>query len=133
MDKRPIGVFDSGLGGLSALAELEKLLPHERLLYFGDKRMPYGNRSNEEILLFTERILRFLREQDVKLLAVACGTMSSVAMPVLGAACGLPYVDVIAPAARAAAADGRMRVGVLARPPPSLPFLRAGHAGADRE
>lgn len=115
MDNRPIGVFDSGLGGLSALAELEKLLPRERLLYFGDSlRMPYGNRDNGEILRFTERILRFMRERDVKLLAVACGTMSSVAMPVLGCGCGLPYVDVIAPAARAAADAGCARVGVLA-------------------
>jgi len=116
MDNRAIGVFDSGLGGLSALEELERLLPGESLIYFGDSaHMPYGNRSDEEITALTARIIRFFLNRNVKMLAVACGTMSSVAMPVLGKDCPLPYVEVITPAAAAAAAATKNgRIGVLA-------------------
>jgi glutamate racemase len=116
MDNRAIGVFDSGLGGLSALEELERLLPGESLIYFGDSaHMPYGNRSDAEITALTLQIIRFFISRNVKMLVVACGTMSSVAMPVLGKACALPYVEVIAPAAAAAAAATENgRVGILA-------------------
>ncbi|NMA24977.1 MAG: glutamate racemase, partial [Clostridiales bacterium] len=108
MDNRAIGVFDSGLGGLSAFEELERLLPGESLIYFGDSaNMPYGNRSDADITALTSRIIRFFIDQDVKMLVVACGTMSSVAMPVLGKDCPLPYVEVITPAAEAAAAATR--------------------------
>jgi glutamate racemase len=77
--------------------------------------MPYGNRSDADITALTSRIIRFFIDQDVKMLVVACGTMSSVAMPVLGKDCPLPYVEVITPAAEAAAAATRNgRIGILA-------------------
>ena len=116
MDNRPIGVFDSGLGGLSALAELERLLPRESLLYFGDSaRMPYGGRSAAEITAMTEQVIDYLFARDVKLLLVACGTISAIAMPHLAPRCPVPFVDVLCPAAVAAAAATRSgRVGILA-------------------
>ncbi|MDO4749562.1 MAG: glutamate racemase [Eubacteriales bacterium] len=116
MDHRPIGVFDSGLGGLSALRTLEEILPSENFIYFGDSgRMPYGGRSEEEITAFTAQILRFLCEREVKLLVVGCGTISAVAMPHLAASCPVPFVDVITPASETAVRLTKSgHVGVLA-------------------
>ena len=82
MDKRPIGVFDSGVGGLTAIKELKAILPHEDMVYFGDTaRVPYGTRSDETVTRYTEQCIRFLLSQDVKMIVVACGTASSVALP----------------------------------------------------
>ena len=78
MDNRPIGVFDSGLGGLTGVKELRKRLPHENIVYFGDTgRVPYGSRSPETILQYARQDIAFLLSKDVKCIMAACGTVSS--------------------------------------------------------
>ncbi len=80
MDNRPIGVFDSGLGGLTAVKELEKVLPGESLVYFGDTgRVPYGTRSREVIRRYAKQDMDFLLRHKVKAVLAACGTVSSAA------------------------------------------------------
>ena len=116
MDTRPIGVFDSGLGGLTALRELAALLPGEDLLYFGDTgRVPYGSRGAEIITRYAQEDAAFLLDQGVKAVVCACGTVSSVAGERLRQKMDCPFVEVVAPAAQAAAAATRTgRVGVIA-------------------
>ena len=83
-DNRPIGVFDSGLGGLTVVRELQKIMPQESLVYFGDTgRVPYGTKSEETIKLYTRQDIEFLLSQNVKAIIAACGTVSSVALPFL--------------------------------------------------
>src|SRR6267142_402340 len=102
-DPRPIGVFDSGLGGLTAVRELFRQLPHESVLYFGDTaRLPYGNKSKETVTRFSIEIASFLVRQNVKCLVVACNTASSHALGALRQRFDLPIVGVIEPAAKAA-------------------------------
>ncbi len=114
-DSRPIGVFDSGIGGLTAVRELFRHLPHESIVYFGDTaRLPYGNKSKETITRFSLEIASFLVRQNVKCLLVACGTASSHALDEVRARLNLPVIGVIEPAARAAvAASPHGRIGVL--------------------
>lgn len=114
MDNRPIGVFDSGLGGLTAVKELEKVLPGESLVYFGDTgRVPYGTRSREVIRRYAKQDMDFLLRHRVKAVLAACGTVSSAAADI-GARLPVPYFDVVAPTARAAAlATKNRRIGVL--------------------
>lgn len=116
MDPRPIGVFDSGLGGLTALRELHALLPGEELVYFGDTgRVPYGSRGEEVITRYAREDAAFLLEQGVKAVVCACGTVSSVAGEALRRETHCPFVEVVGPAARAAAAATRNgRIGVIA-------------------
>ena len=79
MDNRPIGVFDSGLGGLTGVRELRKRLPNENIVYFGDTgRVPYGSRSPETILQYARQDIAFLLSKDVKCIMAACGTVSSI-------------------------------------------------------
>jgi glutamate racemase len=105
MDIRPIGVFDSGLGGLTALRELSRLLPHEDLVYFGDTgRVPYGGRSRETIVKYARQDVAFLRTFDLKAIVIACGTVSTTALDTLVAETPLPVVGVVAPAVEAAVA-----------------------------
>ena len=81
MNNSPIGVFDSGVGGLTCVKELTKLLPHEDIVYLGDTaRVPYGTRSKETIAEYTAQDMEFLRGHNVKMILVACGTVSSVMM-----------------------------------------------------
>lgn len=114
MDNRPIGVFDSGLGGLTAVKELEKVLPGESLVYFGDTgRVPYGTRSREVIRRYARQDMDFLLGHSVKAVLAACGTVSSAAADI-GAKLPVPYFDVVGPTARAAAeATKNRRIGVL--------------------
>ncbi len=114
-DVRPIGVFDSGLGGLTAVRELFRQLPHESVLYFGDTaRLPYGNKSKETVTRFSIEIASFLVRQNVKCLVVACNTASSQALEALQGCIDVPVIGVIAPAARAAvAASPHGRIGVV--------------------
>lgn len=114
MDNRPIGVFDSGLGGLTAVKELEKVLPGESIVYFGDTgRVPYGSKSGETICRFARQDTAFLMSRGVKAVLAACGTVSSVARSV-GEALPVPYVDVIAPTAQAAfRATRNGKIGVI--------------------
>lgn len=116
MDNRPIGVFDSGLGGLTAVRSLKKILPEEDLIYFGDtSRVPYGGRSRETILKYARQDVRFLRSFDLKAILIACGTVSTTSLPTLRAENDLPMVGVVEPTCvRAAAVTKNKRVGMIA-------------------
>ena len=114
MDNRAIGVFDSGLGGLSVVRQLLEILPHERIVYFGDTgRVPYGTRSPETIEQYARQDCRFLLGQDVKFIIAACGTVSSVASSVLKEL-SVPAMGVVEPTAAAAlSATKNGKIGVL--------------------
>lgn len=103
MKQLPIGIFDSGIGGLTVMQELIKALPHESFVYFGDTaRLPYGNKSPEAIVRFSLENASFLLEQQIKMLVVACNTASAYAMEKLLSVCSVPVVGVIAPGAERA-------------------------------
>lgn len=103
MDNRPIGVFDSGLGGLTAIRELERVLPGESLVYFGDTgRVPYGTKGKETIVKYAQQIVRFLLGLNVKAILVACGTVSSVAFDEVAALADVPVFGAVEPAVEAA-------------------------------
>ncbi len=112
----PIGVFDSGVGGLSVVREILKQLPDESIVYFGDTaRVPYGGRPPEEIVAFGDQILSFLLQFDVKVVVAACNTSTSVSLPVLRRKYHLPLLGVVEPGVRAALqVTGNRRIGVLA-------------------
>ena len=104
MDTRPIGVFDSGLGGLTALRELARRMPQEDLVYFGDTgRVPYGSRSKETIIKYAQQDVAFLSTFDPKAIVIACGTVSTTALDTLRQQYAVPLYGVVEPAARAAA------------------------------
>lgn len=110
----PIGLYDSGLGGLSVVREVLRQLPHESLTYIGDTaRVPYGGRTPDELLAFNREILDLLLQSGVKAVVVACNTSSAVALPVLDAECPVPILGLIEAGARAAVSEGR-RIGVIA-------------------
>lgn len=117
MDDRAIGFFDSGIGGLSCVSAFKALLPHESVLYYGDVlHAPYGDRSREELAGFANRIADFLTAQNIKMLTVACNTISSFHLDALRARYpGLPVVGTIEMTAEylAGACKGR-RIGIIA-------------------
>lgn len=115
MDERPVGVFDSGLGGLTVLRALIDLLPHESTLYFGDTgRFPYGPKPREEVEKYAIEVGELLVDRGVKLLVVACNSATSAALPVLTERFDLPVIGVVEPGMRAAALATRTgRVGVI--------------------
>ena len=97
MKNNPIGIFDSGLGGLTAVREIQKIMPQEDIVYFGDTgRVPYGSKSREAINKYARQDARFLKKMGVKIIVAACGTVSSVA-PDLSDELGLPYTGVVNP------------------------------------
>ena len=112
----PIGIFDSGVGGLTVARELMKQLPNERLIYFGDTaRVPYGSKSKETVTKFSKQIVRFLLEQKVKAIVVACNTASAVALNEIEEEIQIPIIGVVRPGARAAAETTKnLKVGVIA-------------------
>lgn len=114
----PIGVFDSGLGGLTAVRELRRLLPGEDIVYFGDTgRVPYGTRGADIIIRYAKQDIAFLLEQNVKYIVAACGTVSSTLPSAYTDALPVPYTGVVQSAARAAArATKTGRVGVIGTP-----------------
>ena len=114
-DNRPIGVLDSGLGGLTAVRDVLSTMPGESLVYFGDTgRVPYGTRSPRIIEKYTRQDISFLLTRDIKALIVACGTISSAALPGLSHEYPLPMIGVLDPACRAAAAAAPSgRIGVI--------------------
>src|SRR5438552_17778007 len=116
MDPRPVGVFDSGVGGLTVLHECLVTLPEEDFVYLGDHaRLPYGPRPLAEIRRFAREIGVFLEAQDVKLILVACNAATSAALPQLQEELSVPVVGVITPEAHAAVqATRNRRVGLLA-------------------
>jgi glutamate racemase len=117
-DPRPIGVFDSGVGGLTVLREIMRRTPHESTIYLGDNaRAPYGPRSDDEVLAFSTQALDALAERDVKAIVVACNTSTAVGIGAFRRRYDLPVLGVIRPGASAAALSTRnRRVGVIATP-----------------
>jgi glutamate racemase len=112
---KPIGVFDSGIGGLTVVRALTRHLPHENIVYFGDTaRVPYGPKSPQVVREYSVQDTEFLMGHDVKMIVVACNTVSSVALDVVMKRAGVPVVGVIQPGAKAAAAATKnRRVGVI--------------------
>lgn len=115
MTDRPIGVFDSGVGGLTVLRELMKTLPHEDILYIGDTaRVPYGTKSAETVSRYAVQNTNFLIKKNIKLLVVACNTASSLSLPCLEERFHIPVVGVIRPgAASTIQATRNNRIGVI--------------------
>ncbi|MEO0326498.1 MAG: aspartate/glutamate racemase family protein, partial [Myxococcota bacterium] len=113
----PIGIFDSGLGGLTVAAAIRRRLPRESLVYLGDTaRVPYGTRSAHTVIRYARGCARRLATRDVKVLVVACNTVSAVALPMLRVELDVPVLGVVAPGAAAGVAATRRgaRLGVLA-------------------
>lgn len=115
MDKRAIGVFDSGLGGLTAVKKLKEVMPHEDIVYFGDTgRVPYGSRSKETIIKYAQQDVSFLLSLDIKAIIIACGTVSTNAFDDIKDSCPVPVLGVTEPAAaKAAAVTKNKKVGLI--------------------
>ena len=117
MKNDAIGVFDSGMGGLTAVKELNAILPHENIIYFGDTaRIPYGSRSPETVLRYAKEDVAFLRQYAVKMIIAACGTVSSIVgdQPFVT---DMPFTGVVLPAARTACEVTRNgRIGIIGTP-----------------
>src|SRR4051812_2994364 len=116
MDSRPVGVFDSGVGGLTVLHECLVTMPHEDFVYLGDHaRLPYGPRPLAEVRRFAREIAAYLQQQGVKLVVNACNTATSAALPQLQEELDVPVIGVITPEAHAAVqATRNRRIGLLA-------------------
>ena len=110
-----IGIFDSGIGGLTVVREVIRQLPDERIIYFGDTaRVPYGPKSPDTVRRYSHEISEFLRSQDVKAIVVACNTATAHALPMLQSELSVPVIGVVEPGARAAvAASRRGELGVI--------------------
>ncbi|HLO87576.1 MAG TPA: glutamate racemase [Nostocaceae cyanobacterium] len=114
--RAPIGVFDSGVGGLTVLRQLYKQLANESIIYFGDTaRLPYGIRSQAEILQYVREILDWMQHQRVKMVIMACNTSSALALEIVRPEYKFPILGVILPGAKAAVQQGK-RIGVIATP-----------------
>ena len=113
--KQPIGMFDSGIGGLTVLKAIMERMPDENIVYFGDTaRLPYGTKSRETVTRFSEEITRFLMRRNIKLLVIACNTASAYSLTRIRSMMDIPVVGVIEPGARAASAATRnQKVGVI--------------------
>ena len=108
-----IGVFDSGVGGLTVLREMYQQMPHESVIYFGDTaRVPYGNRSKSEILRFVREIIAWMIEQDVKMIIMACNTSSALVLEEVRSEFPIPILSIVLPGARAAVKSGK-NIGVI--------------------
>ncbi|MGK7872098.1 MAG: glutamate racemase [Xenococcaceae cyanobacterium] len=116
LQRSRIGIFDSGVGGITVLRKLYQQLPNESILYFADTaRLPYGTRSREEILQFVREILSWMTNQGVKMIVMACNTSSALALETVRCEFNLPILGVILPGARAAVQKGK-RIGAIATP-----------------
>lgn len=115
MDTRPIAVFDSGMGGLTAMRQLIKIMPEEDIVYFGDTgRVPYGGRSAETIIQYARQDVAFLKTFHPKAILIACGTVSTTAMDTLKAENDLPIFGVVEPAVHTAVQKSReKRIGII--------------------
>ena len=115
MDNRPIGIFDSGLGGLTCVREVMKIMPNEDIIYFGDTgRVPYGSRSSSTIVKYVRQDINFLRSFDIKFIIIACGTASSAALPHITTEYDTDIIGVVDAASKQAAAATRNGIiGVL--------------------
>ena len=112
----PIGVFDSGVGGLTVVREIMRQMPNEKIVYFGDTaRVPYGSKSQETVTRYSEQIVRFLRTFQVKTIVVACNTASACALDTLEKDIDIPIIGVVKPGAKAASeVTHNGRIGVIA-------------------
>ncbi len=115
MKNNPIGVFDSGLGGLTAVREIQRIMPWEDIIYFGDTgRVPYGNKGAETIIRYTKDDIEFLIKHDIKLIIAACGTASSVALPLVKDSYGVKIMGVLESACnKAVSVTKNNRIGVI--------------------
>ncbi len=113
--RSPIGVFDSGIGGLTVARSLFEILPKENIIYLGDTaRLPYGTKSKETVIKYSLEITKFLLHKNVKMVVVACNTASSVALPYLRKITKLPVIGVIKPGSKAALAEtNNFKIGVI--------------------
>jgi glutamate racemase len=112
---RPIGVFDSGVGGLTVFREIARALPAESLVYLGDSaRVPYGTKSPGIVTRYALEAAQYLLGRDIKMLVVACNTATAAALPALREKLSIPVIGVVEPGARAAIARTRGRIGVIA-------------------
>ena len=112
MDNRPIGMFDSGVGGLTVLQEYQKLMPNENYIYYADtKHLPYGNKKKEDIIAYTEKIVKYLLSKNVKAIVIACGTASSLAYEHLKEKYNIPIFDIITPVSNTIRAK---KIGIIA-------------------
>ncbi len=118
MDNRPIGIFDSGIGGLTSVREFSKILPDEDIIYFGDTaRIPYGTRSKETIMKYALQDISFLLEHDVKMIVAACGTVSAILPQKITQEFDFPFTGVLLPAVQSACAKTRNgSIGVIGTP-----------------
>ena len=106
MDNRPIGIFDSGVGGLTVTSRVINELPNEEIVYFGDTaRVPYGSKSKETVIRYSRQIVRFLQKQGVKAIVIACNTASALALDTLEKEIDIPIIGVVKPGARVAARE----------------------------
>ena len=112
----PVGVFDSGVGGLTVAREIMRQLPDERIVYFGDTaRVPYGSKSKENILKYSRQIVKFLKSKGVKAIVVACNTASALALDEIKHEIDIPIIGVVKPGARTAVRSTKnKRIGVIA-------------------
>jgi len=115
-DNRPIGIFDSGIGGLTVLREIIAAAPYESTIYFGDNgRAPYGTKSSDTIIRYSLQDMMFLNAQNVKMIVIACNTASTHAYDALRKVCNVPVVEVVNPGARAAVkATSNGKIGIIA-------------------
>lgn len=116
MDKNaPIGVFDSGVGGLTVAREIMRQIPNERIVYFGDTaRLPYGSKSKDNIIKYSRQIIRFLQTENVKAIVVACNTASALALDEMQQEFDLPIIGVVKPGAKVAAETTKnKRIGLI--------------------
>lgn len=115
MDRRPIGIFDSGLGGLTCVKEIMKLMPGEDIIYFGDTgRVPYGTRSTDTIVKYVRQDINFLKTFDIKYIIIACGTASSAALPQIEKEYMQEITGVVYPASeKAARTTKNKKVGII--------------------
>lgn len=115
MAARPIGVFDSGVGGLTVFREISRALPNQPLIYLGDSaRVPYGTKSPQTVIRYSLEAAQHLMERGIGMMVVACNTATAAALPTLQQRLSIPVVGVVEPGARAAVAATRGRVGVIA-------------------
>lgn len=115
MKNKAIGVFDSGVGGLTVLAEIRKILPNENIIYLGDtKNFPYGSRSKEEIIEFAIQNVETLIKKQVKVIVIACGTVTSQALDILKEKFDIPIIGIIEPTVEYIENQKYQEVGVIA-------------------
>ena len=115
MDKRPIGIFDSGVGGITVLKEIKEKLPEENIIYLGDtKNFPYGNKSKEDIIRFSIDNVQKLLKQNVKIIVIACGTATSQAIEILKEKFDIPIIGIIEPTVKYIKNQKFDKVGVIA-------------------